>query len=397
LSLSFQLWQPKINPASPLYTPRGTFLGEITNQVEDYSQVLTPIHGMKSAGLTIKVNQFKAEEWIEEGLGRHVEVIADVGGLRFAGLVNKLTWTLGGFTVVRGPLTQVVNSVVVAYGRTDLNTGTTTGGETTFTPAAEDTDSQARYGRLETIINAGDREVPTAAQIRDTYLEDHKDPQTDKSLAIGATGSADSVLTLELLGYWQFMTRYTYTNASVGTTNPSAKIDDVLAGDPLGIFDPTTANIERNTTLFDVRETETDRMTAFEVVRDVVAIGFPSSVRAIFGVYFDQDSGLPYWDYRQIPDTIDYASELGGSQPQVKEYLAGALVLPWNVLPGRWLFYPDFLAGRVAPGVPIRFDPRNQFLESVTYTAPAMLTLEGAKVKRTDQLLNRLGIGGSAT
>ena len=77
----------------------------------------------------------------------------------------------------------------------------------------------------------------------------------------------------------------------------------------------------------------------------------------------------------------------------VEDALLGSQVARWDVTAGKWLMFPDFLAGRGSASI-LRDDPRNLFIESASYQAPWFLTLGGAKVGKLAQLLAKQGLGG---
>ena len=93
-----------------------------------------------------------------------------------------------------------------------------------------------------------------------------------------------------------------------------------------------------------------------------------------------------------IPDIVEYEALL--SDPKLRVNLVGgAEVYPWNVLPGKWLMYTDFLPGYVAPTT-LREDPRIEFIESVTFTAPDGVMVRGGNLETLPQVLAQLGLSG---
>ena len=96
--------------------------------------------------------------------------------------------------------------------------------------------------------------------------------------------------------------------------------------------------------------------------------------------------------YEAAPTTLEYQQRLSQSLPVV-ERTGGDEVYPWNVLPGRWLLFPDFLIGQAAE-LDLRDDPRAMFIEQVKYTAPNELYMKGGTVDSTDALIAQLGLSG---
>ena len=74
----------------------------------------------------------------------------------------------------------------------------------------------------------------------------------------------------------------------------------------------------------------------------------------------------------------------------IETYTTGETVRPWDVLPARWMFLPDFLAGQFQP-TDRRLDPRFLFIESVQFTAPSTVQISGQKISRIPQMIARLG------
>jgi len=94
-----------------------------------------------------------------------------------------------------------------------------------------------------------------------------------------------------------------------------------------------------------------------------------------------------------VGDDLAYLQRLADPNQEITTP-TGAPVYPWEVRAGRWLFFTDFLAGRVPATTPVREDPRMLFLESITYTAPNSLMLTGSRVSRLDQAIGRYGLSG---
>jgi len=68
------------------------------------------------------------------------------------------------------------------------------------------------------------------------------------------------------------------------------------------------------------------------------------------------------------------------------------IISPWNVLPGRWLFFPDFMIGKNLVGIDRRADPRYLLIESVHYSTIYDLSVNGGKVNRFDQLMAKRNV-----
>ena len=114
-----------------------------------YSHENRALGGYYKANASFQVNQQLAEEWIEYGLGRHVETYGPHLDVIWEGFVNKVTATLGPLTFSIGPLLNIGNRVKVAYSTVDYTVSPPLAGVATSTAVTNDTTSQDLYGILE--------------------------------------------------------------------------------------------------------------------------------------------------------------------------------------------------------------------------------------------------------
>jgi len=281
--------------------------------------------------------------------------------------------------VTVGPLMDVANDVAVVFTSTDTTTEPPTSGMQITTPYSGDSDSQDAYGVRKIVVSTSGCEDADAYALRDTYLAQNKEPKTSQEFALGG-GSAPTV-SLECLGYVH-MLNYPYNAETTGTQDADAKIKAVLAADPNSLFG--TDNVGSNT--LQVKAWENENVLALNVIKGIVAKGDASQNKWLFGVYADREAC-----YEQAPGGVTYLHYLRqntGIQTAQKQKAA-----PWDVLPGKWLYFPDFLPGRERPD-DLWEDPRALFIESVTYTAPYGVSVQGSTLDRYSQQLARLGLGG---
>jgi hypothetical protein len=100
--------------------------------------------------------------------------------------------------------------------------------------------------------------------------------------------------------------------------------------------------------------------------------------------------------YQPVPTAIEYQRRATGNRGIINRI--NQEVMPWDVLPGRWIFRPDFLIGRQLPAAAssLGIDPRSGFIEAAKFTAPYSLDINGVKLSKLDQVLARRGVGGLA-
>jgi hypothetical protein len=183
--------------------------------------------------------------------------------------------------------------------------------------------------------------------------------------------------------------KYPYNDIiSTGLGNLSDKIIAILTAQANTILDTTFPRITANTT--QVSLYENDNKSSWGLIKSLVALGDVTAARYLFGVYA---GFMPV--YEAAPATIEYQQQLSDPEQKVAT-LSGGRVLPWHVLPGKWLLFSDFLIGESEPA-DLRNDPRAMFIEDVTYTAPWGLAMQGGKVDTFAQKLARKGLGTVAS
>lgn len=358
----------------------------LTDEISSYSHQVDLFGGYRSATISLEGSQVAVEDWLENGLARHIQVYNAAGEVIWEGFINKVSLSLGGLQVTRGPVLGIANRVAVTFTRMDYSVTPPLAGGETVTAIANDTDSQALYGTLEARLSGGQVTDGDAYAIRNSYLAERKHPETTQSLALGR-GSAPAV-TLECAGYVEYLDKFLYRATSTATSNVTAKIQAVLAAQPDGLISTDYANMDANALTTPTRDEKAE--TGLAVIKGLVALGDSAYNRYTFGIYAGRRA-----HYRALTTTIattyDYKMRLADEEIQ---YAAGdALVYPWDVLPGRWIFYSDFLPGRGSSAA-LRGDPRVQLIESLTYSAPWGLSLSGGKVDTLSAKLAQLGIAG---
>lgn len=381
VDLTINIYKP--DPSG--YTTRDLFIRSLTAEINAYTQVIQAVGGYWSATFSINDRQDKIEDWIDQGLGRHIEVHDNALVKIWEGFVNKISATLGPLSVVRGPLLNIANRTSVIYSTVDTSSNPPVMGVRTRAATVNDTVSQGKFGILQSIMSAGGMTATAAEQARDTYLAENKEPETGQNVTIGRT--SEPRVQIECLGYVHFFNKYIYNQtASSGTQNLSVQMTDVITADPNSLFDTGFADITENT--LPVKRYENKDKKAWDLIKGLVALGDTSNNRYLFGVYNDV---VPI--YEAAPTTLFYQQRLGDPEQRV-ETLGGARVLPWNVVPGKFLLFSDFLVGRTEP-TDLRLDPRIMFIESAAFRAPWGLILQGGKVDKLPQQLARLGLAGT--
>jgi hypothetical protein len=366
----------------------GTLIRSITDDIDSYSHVIAADGGYLSAEIKIKANLDIADEWLSEGLGRHIEVKGVMGEEAWIGFVNTISVNFGNYTISRGPLTDVCNRCLVLYVPIiDPNADPPVTGTQTETIIAEDIDSQKKYGIWEQAISGGTLLDDEAESLRDVYLNENKNPATSHSPTIFDEGGSDVIITLSCRGYIDWLNNYIYENrvAPISTTADD-KIKSVLLADPNVVVSTDVRLIEFNGIL--VPSWEDQNRSASTVINEIVSAGDIIGNRWLFGVYEGRQAV-----YKAIPTEVEYYHYIGAENQRIVNIGYGEIPL-YSVRPGKFAMIKDVVIGKLTNYSQLRIDERVVFIEQITYTAPAKIEMQGKKVGTYSQLLARLGLFG---
>lgn len=368
----------------------GEYMFSLRNQLRSYSHAIDSFGGYKSAAMEMSGRQSDLDGWLQDGLGRHIEVYDSDGIEVWEGFVNKVTLNLGAVSITRGPLMGLTNLTLALYVPIIDNTvnppllGSRT--ETTF---ANDRASYEKYGIVEKYLNLGNCFDDEAEYIRDTYLAENKEPETTHTLNIGGGGNEPTV-SLECAGYYEWLdVAVEYSLAAPTSITVSTKIGNMITFENTlanGFLSADQSGIAFNGVL--TTDYESEYRTYLTIIKNCVARGDINGTRWLFGVY----NGRKAY-YQEIPDTASYLFRTMGSSVQI-ETPDHITLEPWGVRAGKWLFMPDIMTGFSKNTEDLNTDPRAMFIESVQYTAPWSLTVNGWRVNTLSQRLARLGLGG---
>lgn len=366
---------------------RSSWNERLSDQLNSFRMEKRRIGGYWSASAQASHRQDVIEDWIERGLGRHMlvqdEALVTVGEF----FVNRIDATLGKLTFTLGPLMDVANRVQVVYSTVDNTVSPPILGIRARTTAVNDTDSQAAYGILQKILSTGGSTATEAAQNGSTYLALNAWPQTGRRSTF--LGGAAASMTIEMLGYWAWLGAYVYNQtAATGAVNASVKLQAVLAAQPnTGLFSTDYSRITANTV--QISQWEDEDRTGEDVVKAINALGTTTYATTNAGFYTGRQ-----FVYEPAPTSIRYVQRVASND--LLTDLIGGRVQPWNVMPGEWIFYADFLAGRLPPvtGTSLLRDPRCGLIEVVTLDNRYGLDINGIHVGTLDQMLARQGLAG---
>jgi len=356
-----------------------------------YTHLINAVGGYESCSFTLSIDSVDMNDWLANGLGRYVSVYNPALEIIWEGFVNQIDAAYGNLTVTRGPLMETTNRLQASYTTVDVTVIPPTEGLQAFTGWIDDLPSQAEYGILPEIISVGETNPADATAIALSYLAAHRVPATTQVFTSAANAPQ---VTISCLGY-RYWLMYTYNQlVNTGTINTDAKIIDILTGiDAVtaAAYNLNNAWLPFNTTHVDtpaapavVPRYEYEDRTAWELIQGLTARGDANQNRWLFGIYANREA----W-YYQAPTTVEYTLKL--SDPSMTIHNP-APVDPWDVKPGKWLLFTEFLPGYMPAS--LDDDPRAMFIESVTFTAPNQIALNGTPGETLSDVMASFGLGG---
>lgn len=362
----------------------GAALFNLVDTLTSYSHIHQANGGFWSATAGLTEGRAAVEDWFQNGLMRDIRVYTASGVCVFRGFVNKVEIGLGALSATRGPVLDMANKVALGYSTIDTSVSPPLMGVRAYTAWSSDAFSQARYGVLENVLSTGGVTADNAAAIVATFLQERRLPRTSETLNLQAGTGALSVR-LEILGYIHLLKKFTFFDLSTGTGKIATKLAAVIAAEPNGWFGaPSLADNSQEVALW-----EDEFRTAWTVVWEMVEKGDPSGTRYLLGMYGENNQIV----YAPMTTQVAYHHRLS-SQSANLTTPGGRPLDPLTIRAGQWLFIPDFLPGATPAFADPLQDPRMVFLESVTYTAPEGLQIQGGNISRVQNLLNSLGLSG---
>ena len=269
--LAIHAYQPTIDPGVS-YTPTGRLISDtLGSEGTGYSHEITADDGWWSASLSLTGTVDEMESWFNDGLNRHIEIYNPDMEKIFEGFVNQITYSAGTLTADRGPLMDIANRVSVLY--TPILSGTESPpitGTQTSTTIADNTVSQAKYGIIEKIFQAGQLYPDAADNLRDSYLADMAWPETSESIATGST--SEPTISIQILGYVHRLNCYvvqdiTAVSVQLSDSDGTGKMQLLLADDPNGLFSTDYSQMEDNGEL--VQRYENENRTAWTAIKQL--------------------------------------------------------------------------------------------------------------------------------
>jgi hypothetical protein len=358
-------------------------LGTLTDEIASWSHTSAAVGGYLSASCTVVTSLNVIDEWLESGLGRWLTLYDEGGNVCWRGFVEQIDANVGGVRITRGPLSSIANRALSVFSTINNSTIPPTVGVRDRTPIANHTASQALHGVWQKVLSCSGSTMIDATQQNAMFLQENAYPETTKTISPGGGGLS---MTLTLKGTWYWLGAFIANFIGTpDTLNLSTRLIAILALDPNALFSGDVSNITANT--YQVKYQSDDDKPGIKYINELLAPGDTTFNRYTAGFF-----GNEVFYYVPMPSVLESVYSISDPAQEIL-YQGGVVIRPWAVQPARWTQISDMMVGRV-PDVNMRADIRNIFAETVNYTAPYGLVLNGAKVSMLNQFLAQKGLSG---
>lgn len=363
---------------------------DLVERASSYQHRIVSLGGYDNASLVLSERTKVANDWLLNGLGRHIETLEPSGDIIWEGFVNQITVTRGGATYTVGPLLDIANEVKAIYRK--VNTATTIPLIPVNTESAwiTATASAARFGTHRRIINKGEMSETEMDQAVQLYLNEHRRMPMKQMISLKSQKAPSTKI--DILGYWH-MLGYPYDNPTgTGDSTITNKLGDILDADPNSLFSAANSSRDNNATA--VQDYEGSAREAKSLITTLVATSDSGFDRYKAGIYAGRKffyEEVPALSYTE-PPSYNYDDE-EPYNPLMDSDMSP--LEPWDLKPGFWLHNMGFDIG-------VNFETQlsddtyqNIFLESVTYSMPGDVQVNGGKILGLDARISRkYGIRG---
>lgn len=332
------------------------FTGDMYPFIEDITWACWPSYRRASladggdfeAAFTFSAIDEILENWFESRIGtRFVEVCE--GHTAFVGRLERMILTYNDKVLSRD-LAEVYNSIRVRY-------QTSSAVSKAVTSASTDSDSIAKYGTRELLVDADVYLSATSAGVyADNLLARLKEPRIHSDTVKVIDDRQPGQLQVTVRGYVQTLKAQLHYSASTSDDDADDEVQDALSGADF----VTEGTIDANT--LQVKE-EADYVPVWTRIRNIAALGDSGGNEWQAGCYRSQQL-----DYKQrdMDTIVYYIQKKANRRLTLVEDTNGFEVPPPLVQPGVIAFSSDIMPG-LPVASPLIDDPRAIFIARVTY------------------------------
>lgn len=360
-----------------------SYSNDVSPFVQSYEHSSAAVGGFYSATLSLKLPLTELEDWLENSVGRQIQVKGRANTIAWEGIINRVSINVGGYNMTVGPYTDICNRVKITYSIfLQLGDGNATGIRV-VTDYLNDTKSQLRYGILEKNFSTGGIESTSVDELQAMLLSRYAYPSRSEDLNLpGEAIRPHFDIKIECIGYGSLFEKYTYNSDTIGTQNLSAKLAAIIAAEPNGLF---SGNLTVNT--LQVPAYENDDSEAWGLIKELILQGDVSVNRYSFGVYENRRV-----IYKPVSNQIVYIRPFREGISVIQDS-SGGLLQPWQIRPGNYIWVSDLITGKPISSN-LNDDRRIIYADTVQYRMPDGLVINGAHHFKVEQRLAQLGISG---
>lgn len=324
------------------------------------------------------------EEYLLNGLGRHVESYTTNGKKVWEGQIVKMVLQIPG-AKVSVSLKDMTNKAWVRY-------LTSTGGLIKRSTVFQDTSSQAKYGIKEAAVQGVIiSQSAVADDMAKLYLNTYVNAiRARKEITLGDSGGSPIKLAVFCEGYFRTLTWRVYNLMTAHTEqNLSIQIQDVITA--VGQFVDSTVIVENTQQV----SQEYDRDdTAYNIITGLARLGDASQKRHIAGMYDNRK--FVYEQVRGVTlEDVKYNFRIRDNRKVITESGTGKELSHAEIRPNNYVRITDIFTGGPSPA-DVTLDPQVDYLEGVTYQEPIGIVLTPDSLSNRDTLFSLATFGGSS-
>lgn len=303
--------------------------------ISAYTHETVLVGGYRTASVTFNSTVTTADEWLQTGIGRHIESYSERGNKVWEGIVNEIVLSIGSRAIKVGPLLKVANEIMVGFQHPNYGIpGDIIAGTYDETEWADNSFSKIRYGVLQEVVSGGSGELEEMDALRDELLLTRGEPVVSEDISSG-TGTTVISVTLNCVGYVRMLERQVYLliyQPGMLFIDLSEKINAILDANQFFV-DSRSIKRDIQTSGIEVPPEEEKNRTAWGIINDHISKSSKSEQIKI-GMYQDMTFAL-----QVLVEDIIYWRKAGSSLIYDEQ---GNRVLNSEVIPGASMRMNDF-------------------------------------------------------
>lgn len=366
-------------------TNGGNWIRDIDISAQSWKHTISAFGGFDTASFDIIDTQAVLDDWVQNGLFRPIITYDPSLTPIWEGFVNSITINKGGLSLTLGPVTDVANRIFAVYSTVDTTKNPPEIGVRKNTATINELSSQAIWGIWHEIVSLAGVTDANADQLVAGYLKEHSTPERSSNFNFSLAGAT---LSIECAGWYKTLVHpFNYT-ANSGTIDLSTRIQELITSQLNPWVSTNYSRILANTT--QVKRYQNSDQIALEQIKGLTAMGDSNNNRHIFGIYENRQAV-----YELSSSIVDYEMRLDNTEQHILDP-GEAIVYPWQIRPGKYAFFSDFMPGLGVVNTDLQQDLRTIEIEQVQFDVrlPFSVQLTGGHTSKYEQKSARLGLRG---